>query len=110
MLWGKRSGTKATDAWTKVLAEGDAAHIESALIAQLPAVATERGANVTLETVMAWLQDAEQAKTLDYWQRARWGRGGESQALQELRRVFAKGPQWRSKTTRNTGLPPLYPE
>ena len=110
MPWGKRSDRAVAEFWVQALAEGDAGRIEAALIALLPGEAKAIANPTGLETVMAWPADAEQVKTLDYWQRARWGRGGESQALQELRRVFAHGPQWRSNESRRSGLPPLYPD
>lgn len=88
----------------QALAKGEPQGIEAALLASAPARCE------TLEQMAALIDDAEQVKTLRYWQRARWGHGGQTQALSEMRRVFKMGPKWRRGPERPSKLPPLYPE
>ena len=90
--------------WTEALRSGDDHAMEATLLQLAPQPCR------SLEDVALLLADSEQVRTLRYWQRSRWGRGGASQALDEMRRVFAKGPQWRNADAVPSKLPPLYPE
>ncbi|NUS37598.1 MAG: protein BatD, partial [Lysobacter sp.] len=57
------------------------------------------------------LDDARQLQAVDALQRARWGAGDATDARSRLRDAFREGPRWRrSPDTRESLLPPLYPE
>ena len=91
--------------WNELLKVADANAIEMALIYRAPRKA------VSLDEVIAQLDDPEQAKVLAYWQRSRWAPAAQSASLDELRRVFHDGPKWRDGTVTSAAkLPPLYPQ
>lgn len=99
-----RRRPKPPAGFTDALSGGDPAAIEQALIAASPEPVD------TLDGVLTQLADAEQVRTLEYWQKSRWGRSADTQALSEMQRVFAKGPRWRDVPRRKDRLPPLYPD
>lgn len=89
--------------WLALL-NADASGFERALLDAAPQAA------VTLDDVVKQLADDEQVKVLRYWQRSRWVPTGQSDAVNEMRRVFGTGPRWRQEEERKPSkLPPLYP-
>lgn len=104
MSWFRKRSNRLQD-WRALLESADGNAIEAALMQRAPRKAT------SLDEVISQLADPEQAKVLAYWQRSRWAPTSQSASLQELRRAFRDGPQWReAETGRQSKLPPLYPQ
>ena len=105
MSWFKRQrSSDVSDALQAALVGGNPADIDAALLAAAPRSVS------TLDAMVELLDDEQQKEGVRYWLRSRWGRGGESRALEELRRVFARPPQWRQTAVTRDKLPPLYPD